>query len=39
VIESWLSEIGENELARTTRRIRATVGDPENGAINEFCKL
>ena len=31
VIESWLTEIGENELARTTRRIRATVGDPEMG--------
>src|SRR6266849_3357792 len=33
VIESWLSEIGENELARVTKRIRATVGDPEMGVI------
>jgi hypothetical protein len=31
VIESWLTEIGELELARTTKRIRATVGDPEMG--------
>ncbi len=37
VIESWLSEIGENELARTTRRIRATVGDPEMG-VNRFLQ-
>jgi serine/threonine protein kinase len=28
-IESWLQEIGKDEMARATRRIRATVGDPE----------
>ena len=28
-IESWLSEIGANDLARSAKRIRATVGDPE----------
>jgi hypothetical protein len=37
VIESWLSEIGANELARTTKRIRATVGDPEMG-VNRFLR-
>src|SRR2546427_3834940 len=37
VIESWLSEIGENELARATKRIRATVGDPEMG-VNRFLQ-
>ncbi len=30
-IESWLSEIGANDLARSAKRIRATVGDPELG--------
>ena len=30
-IESWLSEIGANDLARSAKRIRATVGDPEMG--------
>lgn len=30
-VESWLQEIGENDLARATRRIRTTVGDPEMG--------
>src|SRR5215467_6922015 len=38
VIESWLSEIGENDLARATRRIRATVGDPEMG-VNRFLQI
>jgi serine/threonine protein kinase len=38
VIESWLSEIGENELARATKRIRATVGDPEMG-VNRFLQV
>lgn len=28
-IESWLQEIGENELARVAKRIRATTGAPE----------
>jgi len=36
-IESWLTEIGENDLARTTKRIRATVGDPEMG-VNKFLQ-
>jgi serine/threonine protein kinase len=36
-IESWLSEIGEADLARTTRRIRVTVGDPEMG-VNKFLQ-
>ena len=38
VIESWLSEIGENDLARATKRIRATIGDPEMG-VNRFLQL
>jgi hypothetical protein len=38
VIESWLSEIGENDLARATKRIRATVGDPEMG-VNRFLQV
>ncbi|HYB02012.1 MAG TPA: serine/threonine-protein kinase [Ktedonobacteraceae bacterium] len=38
VIESWLSEIGENDLARSTKRIRATIGDPEMG-VNRFLQL
>jgi serine/threonine protein kinase len=37
VIESWLIEIGANELAKTTRRIRTTVGDPEMG-VNRFLQ-
>ncbi len=36
-IESWLTEIGEADLARTTRRIRATVGDPEMG-VTKFLQ-
>ncbi len=36
-IESWLQEIGSNDLARATRRIRATVGDPELG-VNKFLQ-
>ncbi len=28
-IESWLQEIGENELSRIAKRIRTTVGDPQ----------
>ncbi len=36
-IESWLTEIGEPELARTTKRIRATVGNPEMG-VNKFLQ-
>ena len=36
-IESWLQEIGANDLARTTKRIRATVGDPEMG-VNKFLQ-
>ncbi|HYX50496.1 MAG TPA: protein kinase [Ktedonobacteraceae bacterium] len=38
VIESWLSEIGEYDLARATKRIRATVGDPEMG-VNRFLQV
>ena len=38
VIESWLSEIGEHDLARATKRIRATVGDPELG-VNRFLQV
>ncbi|WP_322481254.1 serine/threonine-protein kinase [Thermogemmatispora sp.] len=30
-IESWLEEIGESDLARKVRRLRATTGDPELG--------
>jgi serine/threonine protein kinase len=37
-IESWLSEIGEHDLARATRRIRVTVGDPEMG-VNRFLQV
>ncbi len=36
-IESWLTEIGANELARATRRIRTTIGDPEMG-VNRFLQ-
>jgi serine/threonine protein kinase len=36
-IESWLSEIGSNDLARSAKRIRATVGDPEMG-VNKFLQ-
>ncbi len=36
-VESWLTEIGEADLARTTKRIRATVGDPEMG-VNRFLQ-
>lgn len=36
-IESWLQEIGANDLARTTKRIRATVGDPHIG-VDKFLK-
>lgn len=28
-IESWLQEIGKDEMARAAKRLRATVGDPE----------
>jgi serine/threonine protein kinase len=38
VIESWLSEIGEHDLARATKRIRVTVGDPEMG-VNRFLQV
>ena len=37
VIESWLSEIGEHDLARSTKRIRATIGNPEMG-VNRFLQ-
>jgi len=36
-IESWLTKIGEADLARTTRRVRVTVGDPEM-AVNKFLQ-
>jgi serine/threonine protein kinase len=36
-IESWLQEIGSSDLARATRRIRATVGDPDLG-VNKFLQ-
>jgi serine/threonine protein kinase len=38
VIESWLSEIGEHDLARSTKRIRVTVGNPEMG-VNRFLQV
>jgi serine/threonine protein kinase len=37
-IESWLSEIGANDLARSAKRIRATVGDPEMG-VTKFLQI
>ncbi len=37
-IESWLSEIGANDLARAAKRIRATVGDPEM-CIEKFLQV
>jgi hypothetical protein len=37
VIESWLSEIGEKELARAIKES-AQQRDPEMG-VNRFCKL
>ncbi len=37
-IEAWLREIGENDLARATRRIRATALD-EDEAVEEFLQL
>ncbi len=37
-IELWLQEIGANDLARSTKRIRATVGDPEMG-VNRFLQI
>src|SRR5713226_3720787 len=36
-IESWLLEIGANDLARSAKRIRATVGDPEMG-VTKFLQ-
>jgi serine/threonine protein kinase len=36
-IESWLSEIGANDLARSAKRIRATVGNPEMG-VTKFIQ-
>ena len=36
-IESWLSEIGANDLSRSAKRIRATVGDPEMG-VTKFIQ-
>lgn len=36
-IESWLQEIGATELARATRRIRSTIGDPDM-AINRLLQ-
>src|SRR5712692_9957273 len=36
-IESWLLEIGANDLGRSDKRIRATVGDPEMG-VNKFLQ-
>ena len=37
-IESWLSEIGANDLARAAKRIRATVGDPEM-SVEKFLQV
>ncbi len=37
-IESWLSEIGANDLSRSAKRIRATVGDPEMG-VTKFIQI
>jgi serine/threonine protein kinase len=36
-IESWLQEIHASDLARATRRIRSTIGDPEMG-IERFLQ-
>ena len=37
-LEAWLREIGENDLARATRRIRATTVD-EDEAVEDFLQL
>lgn len=37
-LEAWLREIGENELARSTGRIRATALDEEE-AVEDFLQL
>jgi serine/threonine protein kinase len=37
-IESWLQEIGENDLAHSTKRIRATVSDPQVG-VERFLQM
>ena len=36
-VEAWLQEIGASDLARVTKRIRATVGSPEMG-VNRFLQ-
>ncbi len=37
-LEAWLREIGENDLARATRRIRTTTLDEEE-AVEDFLQL
>jgi serine/threonine protein kinase len=37
-IEAWLHDIGAPDLARITKRIRATTGDPELG-VEKFLQL
>ncbi len=37
-VESWLQEIGKDEMARTAKRLRVTVGDPEM-AVEKLIQL
>ena len=37
-IESWLQEIGKDEMARAAKRIRATIGDPA-AAVEKLTQL
>jgi serine/threonine protein kinase len=37
-IEDWLQDIGSSDLARVTRRIRVTTGDPQMG-VEKFVQV
>ena len=37
-VESWLTEIGKDEMARAAKRLRVTVGDPEM-AVEKLIQL
>lgn len=37
-VESWLQEIGKDEMARVAKRLRVTVGDPEM-AVEKLIQL
>ena len=37
-VESWLQEIGKDEMARAAKRLRVTVGDPEM-AVEKLIQL